>query len=34
MVGGRGDAERASYQSFWLVPCIAAGVMMILFALL
>jgi len=31
MVGGEGNALRASYQNFWLVPCIAAGVIMLLF---
>ncbi len=34
MVSGEGDALRASYQNFWLIPCIAAGVIMVLFFLL
>ena len=34
IVSGEGDALRASYGKFWLIPCIAAGVIMILFFLL
>lgn len=33
-VSGEGEALRASYQTFWLIPCIAAGAVMLLFFLL
>jgi nucleoside transporter len=31
IVGGEGDALRASYETFWLVPCIAAALVLMLF---
>jgi nucleoside transporter len=34
IVSGEGTAKLATYATFWLVPCIAAGVVLVLFALL
>jgi nucleoside transporter len=31
IVGGEGEALRQSYGEFWLMPCVAAGVIMVLF---
>jgi nucleoside transporter len=33
IVRGEGEALRASFQYFWLVPCIAAGVVLVVFLL-
>ena len=34
VVGGEGAALRASFQYFWLVPCLAAGAVLVVFLLL
>ncbi|MCA9028417.1 MAG: nucleoside permease [Planctomycetaceae bacterium] len=34
MITGEGPAKLEQWQQFWIVPCIAAGVIMVLFALL
>jgi MFS family permease len=34
VVGGTGEALLRSYQTFWLLPCIMAGVIMIVFLVL